>query len=63
MFTTCPLCSGELKPKSLLNETDKTPSEKNTYAWICQDCPFVGFEYYTKKNTKALITYLEQPNP
>jgi len=26
----------------------------NVHYWVCSDCPFVGFEYYSKGDTQQL---------
>ena len=42
----CPLCGEPIKHK-----TDKT---KKTHLWVCKQCPFVGFEFYTNKDVERL---------
>jgi len=32
---------------------------KDTYIWVCSECPIVCFEYYDKKNTKQLSERLK----
>jgi rubrerythrin len=37
----CPLCNaGKLEHRA----------HNGTYAYVCEECPFVGFEYYSEKN-------------
>lgn len=47
---SCPLCGEYVEAKRIVN----------TYIWICEACPFVGFEYYTKEDTKAMSDYLNR---
>lgn len=54
-FEICPLC----------NEKDieylflAPQSENNTHIWVCPHCPFIGFEYWTDHNLKALENYIK----
>ncbi len=46
--TKCPLCEkGNLKYHFA-----------KVHYWICEDCPFIGFEFYTKKDITNLAKYL-----
>lgn len=31
-----------------------------THIWSCRECPFIGFEYYSKKDTDNLAEYTER---
>lgn len=33
--------------------------EQKTFIYVCDDCPFIGFEYYGKENYKALAKHLK----
>lgn len=28
---------------------------ENTYIWKCEDCPFIGFEYYIPENAETVF--------
>lgn len=46
--TKCPLCKkGQLKYLFA-----------KVHAWICEECPFVGFEYYSNKEIINLRKYI-----
>lgn len=48
-ITMCPMCAmGELEYR-----------HNNVHYWVCSDCPFVGFEYYNKEDTKNLSKALK----
>ncbi len=49
-YINCPLCGNEL--------THKVVGE--THIYICEPCPFVGFEYVTKENLLDLMIYLSE---
>lgn len=40
----CPLCGTAIKHENY----------KEAHLWVCPDCPFVGFEYYTDKDAKKI---------
>ena len=46
----CPMCDKPLSYEPC----------NGTHIYTCPDCPFVGFEYLTKKNTEDLSAYLER---
>lgn len=46
----CPLCNGKLDYK-LAN---------GTHLWLCKECPFVGFEFYSTQNIDELDDFLSQ---
>jgi len=46
----CPLCGEKIK----------LTTYKKTYVWICQACPFVGFEYYTDKDAERASERLKK---
>lgn len=48
---TCPMC----KENKMYCKT-----YKGTYIYICEPCPFVGFEYIDKKDVKNMIEWLEK---
>lgn len=33
--------------------------EQKTYIYVCDDCPFIGFEYYGRENFNALGKHLK----
>jgi hypothetical protein len=33
-----------------------------THCWICQECPIISFEYYTKENLQDLMTIMSRRN-
>jgi len=62
----CPMCDGSLnhheEPITVpvdLNHPAR-PGE-NLHAYVCEECPFVGFEYINKYDTLQLTEYLERP--
>ena len=50
----CPLCDHVIYPKCL-------DTKSNTWAWICPECPFIGFEYYGQINIDLLAKFLGEP--
>lgn len=56
----CPLCRTKINYKKI-NSRYKDPDP--THIWSCPNCPFIGFEYYTNKNTKDLEKYLNKNEP
>ncbi len=54
----CPMCSTELTWQPT-NPTYKS-DEDTTHVYVCPECPFVGFEYLSKKNTDELSAHLER---
>jgi len=57
IVTQCPLCEGVL----VWNPTNPVykKSEETTHVYTCAMCPFIGFEYYSKKNTDELSAFLD----
>ncbi len=49
----CPLCGEKATYKKI---GDLAMNQVN--AWICTECPFVGFEYYSNKDIEKLAEYL-----
>lgn len=58
----CPMCDAlTLEYKKL--KTQGIPHGKDfdyTHIWVCEDCPFIGFEFYVKENAETLTHYLKQ---
>lgn len=55
----CPMCTdGLMKCNTVHNKTKYPHADKHTHIYICEECPFIGFEYYSGIDTEALITYL-----
>ena len=44
----CPLCEEKILYRKV----------KDTHTWICSNCPFISFEYYSKKNINQLKNFL-----
>jgi ssDNA-binding Zn-finger/Zn-ribbon topoisomerase 1 len=44
----CPLCHVELEYKKI----------NNTHVYVCEECPFVGFEFYFDEDMENLKAYL-----
>lgn len=53
----CPMCDTELSwnPTNLVYQSN----EETTHIYTCPECPFVGFEFYSKRNTDDLSKYLK----
>jgi DNA-directed RNA polymerase subunit M/transcription elongation factor TFIIS len=62
VIETCPMCGAlTLEYKKL--KTQGIPHSKDfdyTHIWVCEDCPFVGFEFYVKENAQTLTQYLSK---
>ena len=39
-YIKCPLCDSKAKYKPIKNK------EKTIHRWICDECPFIGYEVY-----------------
>lgn len=46
----CPLCEGECVGCEEINN--------RTYIYVCEQCPFIGLEYYNDRNSADLLEYL-----
>lgn len=46
----CPLCENLIQYQRVNLET---------HAWICEECPFVGFEYYSPDDSNNMYDKLE----
>lgn len=44
----CPLCGEWVNVKRVVS----------TFTWVCEICPFVGFEYYTRQDSEVINDYL-----
>lgn len=55
----CPLCTCKIVCKNLSSK-EYCIIYKNTYIYICPECPFVGLEYYGDRNIEALTKYLNR---
>jgi C4-type Zn-finger protein len=52
----CPLCSENIYCEAMYGNI--LENKEFTYAWICQHCPFVSFEFYKNKDIDNLIARL-----
>ncbi len=54
----CPMCD------TVLTWTPTNPlykgSEDTTHIYVCPECPFIGFEYYTDRNIEDLKAFLNK---
>lgn len=48
-FIICPLCKGEIQYQRV---------NVVTHAWVCGECPFVGFEYYSDEDSSNIYDEL-----
>lgn len=57
----CPMClEGKMKHKAIkLTKTFPLPNT-HTHLYSCNECPFIGFEYYSVDDTNALLSFLNQ---
>lgn len=56
-FITCPLCDAKAIHRSIKRESYPM-IQKETHAYFCEDCPFIGLEYIDDEdieNLKILI--------
>lgn len=60
----CPMCISGVMQCNTVTEKEKTrfSFEQHTHIYVCDDCPFIGFEFYNDTNTNALINYLNGNN-
>lgn len=57
---TCPLCEqNNIKQDTLRTYHIGVGNDfQYTYVWKCEDCPFIGFEYYIPENAETVFQNL-----
>lgn len=55
----CPLC-GEHAPYKKHDSADSFPAFRVIHTWVCNECPFVGFEYYQPSDVITLERVLNK---
>lgn len=56
---TCPLCGATARHAIVYTDRANVVGQIATHAWVCDECPMVMFEYYSKANTQALASMLD----
>jgi len=54
----CPLCGADAEYREQKKDYTYTGGTV-THLWVCDDCPFVGFEYYDATDAEAIKEALD----
>lgn len=57
-FIKCPLCGAQAFHEEIVHLDGIAINGRDTHLWICDECPFVGFEFWFDQNALDLVERL-----